>query len=132
MKPLAQTFPIVIFSLSVLIGCTPHTIHPEKMRGCWMSESNEPLGMNQTIEISEPDSLASYDPAAGDTIFVFDGYRIKSDTIIFHFQGKTNFKCKIEQLDDSILILRGLPGREEESVKFIINSKAKNNLSVIR
>lgn len=115
----------ILFITLILFGCESHVdINPRQIKGYWVSESKEPLNMNQTLLISEPDSLVFYDPAIGDTVYVFENYRIKSDTIIFTFQNDTKFRCRIKRLDNKTLILRGLPSRENRSEKFVRKSTA--------
>ena len=108
-----------IFLLVLLAACSRNDRHvyPKEFIGNWAGVEKTDIGMRPTLEVT--DSTIAYDPGIGDTCRWFNSYHFVNDSLFLAYGENDTNRCKVMELHDSILIIKGLLWNEEKEVSFV-------------
>ncbi len=107
-----------IFLLVLLAACSRNDRHvyPKEFIGNWAGVEKTTVGMRPTLEVT--DSTVAFDPGMGDTCRWFNRYHFAKDTLfLVYIEGDTD-QCKVLELHDSVLVIKGLPWYEKQTMVF--------------
>lgn len=112
-----------VFVSVLLSACSikNRSVHPEELIGGWKGVEKTDVGMYPTLEVT--DSVVVYDPGIGDTCRWFNSYRFVSDSLFLVYDMKDTNRCKVIELHDSLLVLKGLLWNEGKLVTFVRQKK---------
>ena len=107
--------------LSVLLAACSRNdrqhVYPKEFIGNWVGVEKTDIGMRPTLEVT--DSTIAYDPGIGDTCRWFNSYHFVNDSLFLAYDENDTNRCKVMELHDSILIIKGLPWNEGKEVNFV-------------
>ena len=105
-----------IFLLVLLAACSRNDRHvyPKEFIGNWAGVEKTDIGMRPTLEVT-----VAYDPGIGDTCKWFNSYHFVNDSLFLAYGENDTNRCKVMELHDSILIIKGLLWNEEKEVSFV-------------
>ena len=108
-----------IFLLILLAACSRNDgpVYPKEFIGNWVGVEKTDIGMRPTLEVT--DSTVAYDPGIGDTGRWFNSYHFANDSLFLVYDENDTNRCKVMELHDSILIIKGLLWNEEKEVSFV-------------
>ena len=108
-----------IFLLILLAACSRNDRHvyPKEFIGNWAGVEKTDIGMCPTLEVT--DSTIAYDPGIGDTCRWFNSYHFVNDSLFLTYNENDTNRCKVMELHDSILTIKGLLWNEEKVVNFV-------------
>ena len=103
----------------LLVACSRNDgpVYPKEFIGNWAGVEKTDIGMRPTLDVT--DSTVAFDPGAGDTCKWFNSYHFVNDSLFLVYEEKGTNRCKVIELHDSILIIKGLPWNEEKAVSFV-------------
>ena len=107
------------FLLSVLlVACSRYNgpVYPQAFTGNWVGVEKTIVGMPPTLEVT--DSTAVFDPGVGDTCRWFTHYHFAKDSLFLVYNEEDTARCKVLELHDSVLVIKGLPWYEKQTVAF--------------
>ena len=108
-----------IFLLALLAACSRNDRHvyPKEFIGNWVGVEKTYTGMRPTLDVT--DSTVAYDPGAGDTCKCFNSYHFVNDSLFLVYDENDTNRCKVMELHDSILTIKGLLWYEDKEVSFV-------------
>lgn len=108
-----------IFLLVLLAACDRNDgpVYPKEFIGNWAGMEKTDIGMRPTLEVT--DSTIAYDPGIGDTCRWFNSYHFVNDSLFLTYNENDTNRCKVMELHDSILTIKGLLWNEEKVVNFV-------------
>jgi len=115
--------------LSVLLaacGRNNGPVCPKEFIGNWAGVEKTDIGMYPTLEVT--DSTVAYDPGIGDTCRWFNSYHFVNDSLFLIYDEKDTNRCKVIELHDSILTIKGLLWYEDKEVSFVRQKKGYSRL----
>ena len=107
------------FLLSVLlIACSRYNgpVYPQAFTGNWVGVEKTIVGMPPILEVT--DSTVVFDPGMGDTCRWFNRYHFAKDSLFLAYNEEDTARCKVIELHDSVLVIKGLPWYEKQTVVF--------------
>ena len=109
-----------IFLSVLLAACSRNDRHvyPKEFIGNWEGVEKTVIGMRPALEVTD-DSIIVFDPGLGDTCKCFNSYHFVNDSLFMACDENDTNRCKVMELHDSILIIKGLPWNEEKEVSFV-------------
>ena len=110
-------FSILLSVLLAACGRNDRPVYPKEFIGNWAGVEKTDIGMRPTLEVT--DSTIAYDPGIGDTCRWFNNYHFVNDSLFLIYDEKDTNRCKVIELHDSILIIKGLLWNEEKAVSFV-------------
>ena len=112
----------------LLVACSRNDghVYPKEFIGNWAGVEKTDIGMRPTLEVT--DSTVAYDPGIGDTCRWFNSYHFVNDSLFLVYEEEDTNRCKVIELHDSILIIKGLPWNEEKAVSFVRQKRGSSRL----
>lgn len=107
------------FLLSFLfVGCSRYNgpVYPQAFTGEWAGVEKTTVGMRPTLEVT--DSTVAFDPGMGDSCRWFNHYHFAKDTLFLVYNEGDTDRCKVLELHDSVLVIKGLPWYENQTMVF--------------
>ena len=108
---------ILLLLLPVACSRNDGPVYPKEFIGNWAGVEKTDIGMRPTLEVT--DSTVAYDPGIGDTCRWFNSYHFVNDSLFLVYDEKDTNRCKVIELHDSTLIIKGLLWNEEKAVSFV-------------
>ena len=117
-----------IFLLVLLVSCSRNDghVYPKEFIGNWVGVEKTYTGMRPTLDVT--DSTVAYDPGAGDTCKWFNSYHFVNDSLFLVYDENDTNRCKVMELHDSILTIKGLLWYEDKEVSFVRQKKGYSRL----
>lgn len=102
----------------LLIACSSYNgpVYPQAFTGEWAGVEKTTVGMRPTLEVT--DSIVGFDPGMGDSCRWFNRYYFAKDSLFLVYQEEDTARCKVIELHDSVLVIKGLPWYEKQTVAF--------------
>ena len=115
--------------LSVLLaacGRNDGPVYPKEFIGNWVGVEKTNIGIRPTLDVT--DSTVAFDPGAGDTCKWFNSYHFVNDSLFLVYDENDTNRCKVMELHDSILTIKGLLWYEDKEVSFVRQKKGYSRL----
>ena len=103
----------------LLVACSRNNgpVYPKEFIGNWAGVEKTDIGMYPILEVT--DSTVAYDPGIGDTCRWFNSYHFVNDSLFLVYDENDTNRCKVMELHDSILTIKGLLWYEDKEVNFV-------------